>query len=222
MATVGAHVEVAGAIRAAEPLLSRGRVEVAAQGVHVDGHGAESLRAVQHHRRARRGQCRRVHDRPRDPGDVRAGHQPRLGADVRGHLRERDRLHAHPAPLAHHPEWRQDAGVLLDGGQHLVAAPEVESREHRVDPVRGRPGEGQLGGVAAEEAGHPGAQALHAVEDRVEEVSPGAAVFGLVRQRRARSLQGAPGHRTVGARIQVRHAREHGELGAKLLHRPGY
>src|SRR5262245_769969 len=80
-----AHEEVAESVRAAEPLLPRRRIEVAAQRTYVYGHGAESLRTVEQERRIDRGGV----DNPAvDPGDVRDGDQSRARANGAGQLVE--------------------------------------------------------------------------------------------------------------------------------------
>ncbi len=86
------HEEAARAARAAEPLLTGGRVEVAAEGADVRRHGAEPLRAVEQQRGACRGEGRRVRDLPADPGHVRARDEPGARARPRPVARRRARF----------------------------------------------------------------------------------------------------------------------------------
>ena len=141
---VAAHVEVAGAVRPAQPLLARGGVEVAAERVHVDRHGAEGLGAVEQHGRAgaRQAPCRsraavthdtceqatsRVPGRPRRP----ARRTERPGRDPR-----RSRAAASGAS-------RPGCSSSLVSTSSPGA--EVERGQHGVHAVGGGAGERQLG-----------------------------------------------------------------------------
>ena len=73
---LGVHKQAPASLRSAEPFLSRGGIELAADRVHVERHGAQSLSAIQEDRHAGGGQPGRIDDLSAHPGDVRAGDQP--------------------------------------------------------------------------------------------------------------------------------------------------
>ena len=99
LAQARAHVQHAGAVGTAEPLLTGARIRVAAERVHVHGDRAHALRPVEQHGHVHVGQLAgrlaAAH-----PADVRAGDQTRGGTDLFGDPRERDFTHRQPAQLA--------------------------------------------------------------------------------------------------------------------------
>ncbi len=215
-------VEVAGSVRPAEPLLARRGVEVAAQQVHVQGHRADPLGAVEQHRHAGRAEGAAVHDLAGLPRHVRAGDQLRALADRARQLRERRDPHLDARARLQGGERGEHAGVLLVAGQHLVARLERQRGEHGVDSVRRGAGERDLAGLAAEHGGGMPAQLLHALEHALDQRPPGAALVDLPLERGPSGFSRPGRDGPVRARVQVGHALEHRELTSKLVHATGY
>ena len=174
-------------------------------------------------RAPRSGQRGGVDHLPADPGDVRAGDQAGVGADGAGQRRERRCPDAHSAPLARQRERRQHAGVLLVAREHLVAlaagrAPMTTAfTPSVVDPVS-----------ASSPSAHPSrpatrARSLSASASRASKNgAAAAALLGLRAQRCRGGLDRAGGNGPVGAGVQVGEPLEDRELGAQLVHAPGY
>jgi hypothetical protein len=179
------------------------------------------LRAVEDDGHAGLGQGR-GRDAPADPAHVGDGDQHRARPDRVGHVAER-----------HHPDGRaaragvderaDQAGVLLVGGDHLVARAEVEPGEHAAEAVGRRRGERHLLLRRAQQPRVRGPQLSLRPQARGE-VRGDAAFLQLGVQRPARRLDGGRGQRAVRAAVQVGHPRAHGELrsqGCRVHARPG-
>ena len=118
------HVQAAAALRAAQPLLPGGGVEVAAERGDVDRDRADRLGGVEQHRDAGGAQRGDVHHAAAHPRDVRAGDQPRGRASPRREARRTAQRGRDAVAPTRPPEWRQQAGMLLVGRDHLVAGSE--------------------------------------------------------------------------------------------------
>ena len=217
-----AHVQVPEAVGAAQPLLARSRVEVAAERGHVDRDGAETLGAVEQHGGRGVGQRGGIHHPAGGPGHMRAGHQTGLPGDLAGKLLEGRHANAHATGVARHGQRGEQARVLLVAGEHLIAGAQVERQQRSVDAVRRGAGDRELLGPAAEQACHAASQPLLGLEHQLEERVAAAALFGLAAQRCDGSVAPPRGHGTARPGVEVGRVLEHGKLGAQVLHRRGY
>ncbi len=136
LAQLGGHVEHAGAVGPAQPLLAGARVGVAAQSAQVDWHRAHALRAVEDERHVERRQLAR-RDQAARPADVRAGDERCLRRDRFGELAHRGFAHAHAVQLACRTERAEQPGVLLVAGEDLVVGAERQPAEHLRDAFAG-------------------------------------------------------------------------------------
>ena len=97
----------------------------------------------------------------------------------------------------------EQPGVLLVGRDHLIAGPEIESGEHRVDAVRRRPGQRHVDRIASEHAGVPGAGIRGELHHAVEIRTPAASLLHLdvdpLVGRRCR----LPRDRALGAGVEI-------------------
>ena len=167
--------------------------------------------------RARRSRRARARRRPAaHPRHVRARNQPRRARHLAGELGERHDADLDPMAPAGPAERREQARVLLVGGQDLVAGAEIEPGDHGVDAVGRRAGQRDLGRLAAERARRTPARACAASPMSASKYGrphrPDSASASI---RRWTASAGGARHRTLGAGVEVREPLEHRELGAE-------
>ena len=212
---VPAHVQAAGPLRSTEPLLARGRIEVASEGADIGGDGAEALGAVKQHLRDDP-RAPGVHHLAAHPGHVRAGHQPGRGPD-----RAR-RSSANGAKRTSMPARRRAAasGARIPGcSSSLVStsspSPQVERGQHVRHAVRGGARERNFVGAAAERGRQAGTEAL---DPPRQDCRSGRARRVPARPARALAAAASAERRGTGPLVPVlRYASplENGELGAQ-------
>ena len=220
-----AHVQAAAALWPAQPLLTRGGVEGAAECLDIYRHGADPLRCIEQHGNAGPRQGLVVHDAAPHPGHVRAGDQLRVRRHLAGKLRERDDSHLDAVQVLGSPERRQQTRVLLVAGDDLVAWLQVESREHRVDTVGGRAGQGDAGRVAAEHARVRVAQSGREIADRLHVRLAAAPIGELEVDPLANRVAGSGRKRALGPGVEVGGPLQDRKLGsefASVAHRGAY
>ncbi len=140
-------------------------------------------------------------------------------------LRERDDPHVHAVQPLGAAEWREQARVLLVAGDDLVTGLQVEPREHGVDAIGRRAGQGEAVGVAAEHAGVSGAQAGREVADGLHVRLAAAPAVELERDPLADGIGRAAGERALGPGVQIRGPLQDRELGSEfggVAHRGAY
>ena len=205
-------------VGAAEPLLARGGVEVAAERAQSTGTAprpcapsSSSWTPVGRERRQRR-RAAGV------PGHVREGHEACGPAEPRRQLGERHQADRDPARARERGQRGEQAGCSSSLVSTSSPAPRSSASEHEVHAVGRGAGERQLGGVGAEQRRPPAAQLARCARaaPRSEPGSPrplGLARDQLGRARRTRARRNRP----VGAGVQVGEPLEHRELGAKVV-----
>ena len=213
LAQARAEVEHAGAVRSAQPLLAGAGIGVAAQRVHVHGDRADALRAVEQHGHVDLRELRRRRGAA-DPAHVRAGHQPSAGADLVGDPRQRHFADRDAAQLARGHQRPEQARVLLIAGQDLVSGPQRKPGNGAGDALARAARERQVAGLASEQTRIRPAQ-VTAELAATPEVRAAAPLLRLALELLRGRLDRARGERPVGARVQIRHTPEHGELGAQ-------
>ena len=213
-----AHVQAAGAVRAAEPLLAGRRVEVAAELAHVDRHRAEPLGAVQQER-ARRSRAARAESTPARSSRTRAS-RPRgaccrvtaLASSANGACgRSTPRRSRGAASGASTPGCSSSLVSISSPGPRssppsTLFTPSVVERVSATSPTSQPSSAARRARAAAVVGSH---QPL--------EVRLARAPLARARSAQLRSAASSAGarHGPVGAGVQVGHAVEDGELGAE-------
>jgi len=108
--------------------------------------------------------------------------------------------------------------VLLVAREELVARLQVERVQYRVDAVRGRPGDRNIGLGRAEQAGRALAQRVDPLDLAGEPEPAAPALLELLAKRRLGGVERSPRHRPVRAGVEVGDLLEDGKLGSELLH----
>ena len=183
--------------------------------MHVDRHRAERLGGVEQQRHPGGDQRGNVGDLAADPRHVRAGYEPRRARDLAGELGEGDDADLDPVAPAGPPERREQAGMLLVGGDDLVAGAQIETPDHGVDAVGRRARQRDLGRVTAERVGVAGAGLGGERHQLFEVRPPAAAAIGLGLDPATDRVRGGARNRAFGSGVQVREPLEHRELGAE-------
>ena len=124
-------VQVADPARAAEPLLAGGRVEVAAEGLHVERDRAKALCAVEDQKRGRRRDRIRVHHLSGGPRDVRGHDEASVSPHLVRQVREGHDAHPGAANVARGRDRAKHSGVLLVAREDLVAGLDVDAQRGR-------------------------------------------------------------------------------------------
>ncbi len=211
-----AHVECAGRIGGAQPLLRRHRVEVELADVDLDR--ARRLRTVDEERQtALVAQAMHVEPAARRPEHVRRRDQARTRCYRREH-RVLVRLDDHDAGAGRVQRTRQ-AEVLLVGRDHLVFCGETEPREHDGAATRRRLDERDADRLDAQHVGEAATRHLAQLEHALE-VLLAAAAFDEIALHLLDDRVGCRAReRAVRARVEIRVALEHRKLCACLLER---
>ena len=213
-----AHVEVAGAVGAAEPLLARGGVEVAAELAArrpAPRRGPGRRRAAP----ARRWPPAPASTtRPVDPGDVRAGDQLRVAAPTAAAIS----ANGHDADArcrgarARARQRREQAR----GAPRRWSAPRRRGRRSSaastaLTPSVVEPVSATSAGVAAHQRARPGARSWSSIsrQQPSKEALPARPRSTCRASDAPRGLERRARHRAVGARVEVGEALEHRELG---------
>jgi hypothetical protein len=118
-------------------------------------------------------------------------------------------------PARKRGERREQPRVLLVGGEHLVAGPELQRRQHQVHRVGRRPGERDLVGRRAHQRRDPSAEAFGEVFEPIPVDRAAAASAQLVLEAGTGRRRGARRHGAVGAGVQVGTLGQHRELGSE-------
>ena len=105
--------------------------------------------------------------------------------------------------------------MLLVGRDHLIAVAEVKTREHRIDTVGRRPGQRDVGVLAPEDPGVPGARLRGKLHHAVKVGPPAPALLRFEIDARVGGRRGLLGHRPLGPGVEVRQPFEHRELRAE-------
>lgn len=110
---------------------------------------------------------------------------------------------------------REQAGVLLVGGEDLVAGPQIESADHGVDPVSGRAGQRDVRRPGADRARVALPGLIAQLHQAVEVLTAAAAAERLEVYPAMDGLDGGRRDGTLGAGVEVGQLVEHRELRAK-------
>ena len=124
------------------------------------------------------------------------------------------------AALARRDQRPDQAGVLLVGGDDLVARPDVHPRQHLPEPLAGGGGQRDVVGAAAEQLGVARAQLGLELEAPLE-VGVRAALVHLRADLPRDGLLRRPRDRPVRAGVEVRDALEDRELSAQRVNGHG-
>ena len=212
---VTSDVEAPTPLGPAEPFLSRGRIELAAERADIDRDGAERLGRVEQHGDAGRAQGVDGGNAAADPRHVGAGDQASRRADLVGELAKRNDSDRHSVTAPGAPERGKHAGMLFVTGQDLITAAKIEPRQHGVDSVGGRAGQRDVVRVAAE---HPGvflASATGQLPQLVEIRATAATAASLQVDPAMGGLHRRARHRSLRPGVQVGEPVEDRELGSE-------